>query len=248
MGCKWLRCAGQRERARESENSADFATRWMANSCFLKIVTCLCHNTKLHCSFRFACKSPLSHTPNLLIPTRPCNKFEVICSEVHMGWKPEQHYKPNSDVVHLCLSSNACHPTPSHNSLCIPRNNRHFFYHLFKNLRVKISSMAVIKPRRFSPSISEAVHIWWPWQHGHQDLRHFPVVLLVLQLSYFQLKYSSSVKTDAKSKRPFCCVWGGDQCDYIFTETDGTVYTTALMHIWFVFEWRLTDAMCYFIF
>lgn len=65
---------------------------------------------------------------------------------------------------------------------------------------------------------------------------YFTVVLLLPQLDYSQLKYSSSVKTDAKSKRPFCCVWGGDQHDYTFMETDGTVYTTVLMHIWFVFE------------
>lgn len=54
--------------------------------------------------------------------------------------------------------------------------------------------------------------------------------------NYFQLKYSSSVGTDAKSKRPFCCMCGGDQRDCIFMETDGTVYTTVLMHFWFVFE------------
>lgn len=78
---KWLRCAGQRERARESENGGDLATHWMANSCFLKTVTCLCHNTNLHRSFRFACKS-LGHAPNHLIPTWQCIKFEVMCSEV----------------------------------------------------------------------------------------------------------------------------------------------------------------------
>lgn len=67
-------------------------------------------------------------------------------------------------------------------------------------------------------------------------MRYFTIVLLLLHLNYFQLKYSSSVETDAKSKRPFCYVWGGHQRDYMFMETDGIVYTTVLMHIWFVFE------------
>lgn len=133
-GFKWLRCAGQRERVRESENGGDLATHWMANSCFLKTATCPCHNTNLHCSFRFACKSPLGHAPNHLIPTWQYIKFEVMCSEVYTGWNSEQHYRPTSDIVHLCLSGSACHPIPSRNSLCIPRKNRHFFYHFFKNL------------------------------------------------------------------------------------------------------------------
>lgn len=73
-----------------------------------------------------------------------------------------------------------------------------------------------------------------PWALRFKS--YFTVVMLLLQLDYSQLKYSSSVKTDAKSERPFCCVWGGDQRDYTFMETDGTVYTTVLMHIWVVFE------------
>lgn len=156
----------------------------MANSCFLKVVTRLCHNTNLHCSFRFASKSPLGHTPNLLIRTWQCNKLQVICSEVYMGWNTEQHYRPISDV-HLCHSSNACHPIPSHNSLCISRKNRLFFFFLpfLYEFRVKISSVVMIKPKRFSPSIPEAVHEWWPWQHGHQDMRYFTVVLLLVQLT-----------------------------------------------------------------
>lgn len=92
--------------------------------------------------------------------------------------------------------------------------------------------MLVLKPKLFAPSNTKAVD-----NHGSTSSRTEELLCSSTALTPCCLTTpSSSEKTDAKSKRPFCCVWGGDQRDYTFMETDGTVYTTVLMHIWFVFE------------
>lgn len=58
-----------------------------------------------------------------------------------------------------------------------------------------------------------------------------PAQLLPVEIQFFSGDRCQEQKT------LLLCVWGGgDQCDYMFMETDGTVYTTVLMHIWFVFE------------
>jgi len=89
---------------------------------------------------------------------------------------------------------------------------------------VKLSFASVLKTERFAPGNPKAMCRWWPWQRGPGLKSYFTVVLLLLQLGYSQLKCSSSVKTDAKSERPFCCVGGWPVWLYVHENRWNSLY------------------------